>query len=1255
MEFRILGSMEVLDGTRRVDLPAGRGRALLALLVLHAGEAVSAERLIDELWGEHPPATAHTVVQVHVSRLRKELEPSRGRGRPSALLQTVGRGYRLAVGPDQVDADRFKGLLDRSRGAVPEVRSATLSEALGLWRGPPLADFTYEPFAQRAITALSELRLVAIEDRLEADLALGRAGELVAELGALTGAHPFRERLRGLLMVALYRAGRQADALQAYRDARAALVEGLGIEPGPALRDLQQAILRQDRSLELQPRPSAEVLGEPVLRGWLPRERRTVTVVVVDLTPRLAEPGMDPEARGGLVAHASAVASEVLRRHGARVEQHLGDLLVGFFGFPIAHEDDPVRAVRASIELGAAVQELNDDRATTEGVRYLSRIGIETGEVVGGSSASLQGVVSGQVVTAAGGLQQASGDGEVIVGAATRRLVRGAVVLKPAPDSGGVPAWRVLDVVGGAPAVPRSLDWPMVGRQAELTRLRTTFRRTARTATPTRSTVVGEAGIGKSRLAKEFVESLGSKAKVITGRCPAYGEGITFLPLRQAVLEAAGPRGWPAITELLAAEDDGAQVAGEIAAAIGRTPMAGNVSALFAAVRRLFQTLAAERPLVVVLEDLHWAEPTFLDLVDDLADAGSGRVFVLCLARPELLERRPSWLTPDTVFLEALSASEIVELLGDRAATVAPETLQRIVVTARGNPLFAEQLLAALDHATVDAIPASLRGLLTMRLDRLGPGERDVLRCAAVVGVEFNRDGLLALLPDEAHRFVGRHLDELERTQLIARVSQGVFRFLHVLIQLAAYQSMTRQDRARLHERFGDWLETECPDPPPELDELVGYHLEQAVQHQRATGAAGAAGAALAVRAGERLGSAAEWALARFDQTAAENLMARARLLLPLDDPRRSVLTQRLAEVRLVLGRFSQAQEMLAELAQAAAAVGDPSSELAARLEHARVQFIIGPDPVSLAAIRRQAEQAAHLYAEAGDDSGRQRASFLLGCVRLRAGEVSRAEEAFRESLLLADRTGQLRERLATRWLLVMALAAGPTPVRTCIQECEVLSETLGSEHPGLLTEQAVLSAMQRQRQEARRLQQRARRSFLEEIRARRMLMFLTQSRAIVEHLAGNLVAAERELRTWLAFGREFHERDQIAQAAARLALLLRRLGRSGEVAELAFLSAETAPADGAQAQALSRTAMAAAASAAGEHQQAERLVREAVALVPDEMLHLRADVLVELADVMLVAGKQQGAVQANREAARLYVLKGDIASAEQISLPGRS
>jgi DNA-binding SARP family transcriptional activator/tetratricopeptide (TPR) repeat protein len=1253
MEFRILGSMEVLDGARRIQLPAGRGRALLALLVLHAGEAVASERLIDELWGEHPPATAATVVQGLVSRLRKQLEPGRGRREAPTILQTVGSGYRLAIDPEDVDADRFKRLLDEARAAALELRSVKLADALGLWRGPALADFTYEPFAQRAIMALDELRLVAIEDRIETNLGLGRAGELVAELHQLVGTHPFRERLRGLLMLALYRAGRQADALEAYRDARSALVDELGVEPGPALRELEVAMLRHDPSLDQKPTDRTEVSADPAVSRWLPRERRLVTVVAVDLAPS-AEPGADAEALGRLGARATSVATEVLRRHGARVEHIVGDMLMAFFGFPVAHEDDAVRAVRAALELRAAVEALNADGPPVQGVRYSSRAGIETGDiVVEGPSASLRDVVSGRVVTAAGRLQQAGKDGDVIVGGAAQRLIRGAVVLKPAEDvaveGNGSTAWRVLGIVAGAPAFAPQSDAPMVGRQTELTRLRTAFRVAVRSRSPSRFTVVGEAGIGKSRLAREFVESIGSEAKVITGRCAAYGEGITFLPLREAVLDAAGQRGWRAIAELLAAEDDGAQVAGEIAAAVGLTPDPGNVNSLSPAVRRLFETLAADRPLVVVFEDLHWAEPTFLDLVDDLARDGGGRVFVLCLARPDLLERRPGWETTDTLFLEPLPDRDIEDLIVDRAGAVPPQRLQRIVATARGNPLFAEQLLAAFDDATVDAIPASLQGLLTMRLDRLGPGERNLLRCAAVVGTEASQDALSALLPDEAVPFVDRHLEALERRRLIARRDGGVFRFGHVLIQLAAYQSMTREDRAHLHERFADWLE-DSPDPPPGLDEIVGYHLEQAVEHLRASGMADAAESALAIRAGERLANAAQRALARLDQAAAENLTSRARSLLPVDDPRRLAMTQALAEIHLVLGRFPEAQEMLREVTESAASAGDRSSEWSARLEHARIQFITGPDPVPLAAIQREAEQAAAFYDEAGDGAGRGRAAFLLGCVRMREGHMIDAEEAFRESLAHADRTPHVRERMASRWMLSEVLLLGPVPVDRCLEENEALGAGLGMEHPGILTHRAMLEAMTGHFDEARALNERARYLFVEVMRAPRMLMFLAESQAAVELLAGDPSAAEPGSRTRLEFARSSGERYYVAQSAARLALVLRELGRSGEAGELARLSARAAPADGAAERALSLAAMAGSVSDGGDHREAERLAREAVALAPKEMPNLRADVLVELAGVLHAGNRARAAEDAFSQAARLYTRKGTSVRAEAIA-----
>jgi predicted ATPase/DNA-binding SARP family transcriptional activator len=264
VDFLILGSLVVRDGDRPVALPRGRGRALLAILVLHAGEVVSTERLIAELWGETPPRTASTALQGLVSTLRKRLEAGGVMGADSAVLETRPSGYILAVDPDQVDANRFRRLVSESGEASdPETRGAKLREALGLWRGPALADFLYEPFAEAVIAELEELRLAAIEERIATDLAMGRHGELTGELESLVWQHPLRERLRGFLMLALYRSGRQADALQVFRDTRRVLVEELGIEPGPDLQRLEEAILRHDPSLDL----SSKMLASPSIKA----------------------------------------------------------------------------------------------------------------------------------------------------------------------------------------------------------------------------------------------------------------------------------------------------------------------------------------------------------------------------------------------------------------------------------------------------------------------------------------------------------------------------------------------------------------------------------------------------------------------------------------------------------------------------------------------------------------------------------------------------------------------------------------------------------------------------------------------------------------------------------------------------------------------------------------------------------------------------------------------------------------------------
>ncbi len=245
LDFRILGALEVLDGERRILLRGGKPRALLALLLIHANETLSIDRIVDELWAERPPATAAKSVQVHISRLRKALAAER--------LVTRQQGYELRLDPDQLDSHRFEGLLARGRGELaagrPESAASTLEGALSLWRGAPFSDLARESFVQRERARLEGLRVAAQEEMIEAKLALGRHAEVVGQLETLIGEQPYREGLRAQLMLALYRCDRQADALRAYQDARRTLVEDLGIGPGSRLRDLEQAILEQSHTL----------------------------------------------------------------------------------------------------------------------------------------------------------------------------------------------------------------------------------------------------------------------------------------------------------------------------------------------------------------------------------------------------------------------------------------------------------------------------------------------------------------------------------------------------------------------------------------------------------------------------------------------------------------------------------------------------------------------------------------------------------------------------------------------------------------------------------------------------------------------------------------------------------------------------------------------------------------------------------------------------------------------------------------------
>lgn len=785
MEFRLLGGMEVQGAGGPVELPSGRGRALLAILALHAGEPVAAERLIDELWRGEPPATAATVVHGLVSRLRRALSSSAEDG--ARTLETVGKGYRLAVEAESVDVIRFELLVAKARGANVASRIDLLCTALALWRGPALSDFTYEPFAQRTIRTLEESRLDAGEALLDAQLDVGPADDVIPKVRKLLEEHPFRERLHGLLMRALYRSGRQAEALAAYAAARTLLLDELGIEPGPALQSLEAAILRQDHSLEVPVhRANAPLRDEEP--SWLPRERRRVTVAVVDVAPT-ANADADPETLARVGAEASDVASEVLHSHGARVQRSLGNELIGFFGFPVSHEDDALRAVRAVVDVRL---KLAHDAAG--GVPHCMQAGIETGDVViAGPGGALPDVVTGPVISTARRLAVAAKDGNVVVGAGTLRLVRGSAIVKLLEGGSG---WLVLELAPSIAPVQSAPDVAMIGRDNEISRLRTAFRQAVRSGSPVRVTVVGDAGIGKSRLAREVVASVGADARAITIRCHPPNDALGFHPVRQAVVEAAGVLGWRGLHSLLETAANGRNAVDVVASAVALQCPPATPEQLATPMRYLLEALAREVPLIVVLDDLHWADPAFFDLVEALEQLAAS-ILLLGLSRPE---NSALASLPHVLHLGPLSDSDVARLVIGQGGPVVPSALHRVVDLAQGNPLYAEQLLAAAEDGDLDVIPASLIGLLSMRLDGLGPGERDVLRCASVVGLSVDPGTVRDLLPSDAGPFVETHLDALVRKRFLNRLADGRLRFAHVLLQMAAYQTLTAQDRIRLQE-----------------------------------------------------------------------------------------------------------------------------------------------------------------------------------------------------------------------------------------------------------------------------------------------------------------------------------------------------------------------------------------------------------------------------------------------------------------------
>jgi predicted ATPase/class 3 adenylate cyclase len=1402
MEYRVLGPLEVLEGDELLPLGGARQRALLALLVLNANQIVPRDRLIAELWRDDPPDSAATSMQACVARLRGLLPPE--------TLVTRPPGYLLAAEPASIDALRFEELVADARDATPAHASRLLREALGLWRGPALAELAGEPFAQTDAERLEELRLAALEERVEADLALGRHAELVDELEALVAAHPERTRLAEQLLLAraderqveaasgppapppplertratvLFAALATTDEMDDDPERTAALFDRLHAEAaaeieaagGTVERGLVGALLatfdatspgRQDHAARavaaalaaynrltdafgdslssrmglesgevILGRPGSFVMGAPVAaaarlvslaqpgdivvgenaatalgEGFKlqrrdgahvlvraapparsPEVRKMVTILFADVVSwtRLGRQ-LDPEGLRRLMSRYFETMQSAVERHGGIVEKFIGDAVMAIFGVPVLREDDALRAVRAAAEMRDALATLNGELERTWGFRLEGRIGVNSGEVVAGDHHRGHMVVTGEVVSGAKRLEEAAATGEILISDATYRLVRDAVGAERVTGrtvKGGdtIEALRLVDVRVRAPGRARRFDSPLVDRGRQLAALRSTYASVVENGACHLLTVLGAAGVGKSRLVTEFVSALGEDATVLHGRCLPYGEGTTYWPLAELVRELVRTEGSAdaepsrdAIAALLPDEEKSILVAELISETLGLGGTGAGIGEETSwAVRKLFEALARRRPLVVVFDDLQWAEPTFIELVDSVAELSRGApIMLLCLARPEVLDSHPGWgggkLNAASMLLEPLNEDDCRRLITNllRGGSLPADVETRIAEAADGNALFAEELLAMLVDderlAWVDGrwvvaddlaelpVPHTINSLLAARLENLPDDERDLLVRASVEGAHFHRSAVRELAPDSSTSSLDAGLVSLVRRDVIrpdrsSFAGDEGYRFRHVLIRDAAYRSLAKATRADLHERFAAWLERTSGTGVRDYEEIVGHHLEHAFGCRVDIGSPDDELSELGARASRRLESAGRRALARSDLPSAIGLLERASDLLGAGEPTRAALLAELGAALIDAGRLSDAEDVLAEARRLAAAAHDERADSHALVQQQFLQLLRVADGGTEEATR-VVETVVPVFERFDDRHGLCRARRLEAWLHWNAARAAAAAEAWEQAAAHARSAGDEDERSEILNWVASSLLFGPAPVPDAIRRCEELRVevrgNLGSE-AWTLRSLAGLHAMDGRFELARELL--AASSAIFEDLGQTLNSSVSHVDAIVEMLAGDAAAAERHLLAGYHALEKMGDRAFLSTTAAYLAHAIHAQGRDDEAERFTRISEELGSRDDRISQVVWRSARAKIAAGRGDVAGAEALAREAVRIgALTDFVSSRGDALIDLAQVLRASGRIPEARAAATEALSLYEQKGNAVAARK-------
>ena len=1012
--------------------------------------------------------------------------------------------------------------------------------------------------------------------------------------------------------------------------------------------------------------------------------RKTVTVVFSDVTGSTAMgERLDPETLRRVMSRYFDEMRDAVEAHGGVVEKFIGDAVMAVFGIPRLHEDDALRAVRAAVEMRDRLRTLNEELERDRGVTVVVRTGVNTGEVVAGDVAAGQRLVTGDAVNVAARLEQAAAPGEILMGDTTHDLVRDAVDADPAEPlalkgkSEPVATWRLHGVRAGAAGHARRLDSPMVGRERQRRLLDEAFDQAVADRVCYLFTVLGTAGVGKSRLVNEFLAEARATARIVYGRCLSYGDGITFWPLSEALKDAGGiadqeppAEAMAKLTALFGDDPEAGVLAAQVGGLIGLAPAEAPHEEAYRAVRRALEAMASERPLVVVFDDVHWAEPAFLDLVDHLTDwTRDAPVLVICLARLELLEARPAWgggkHAATTIQLEPLSDDESAALIANLLGSAGLEETagRRIAAAAEGNPLFVEEMLEMLiddgllvrrnshwepaGDLTDLAVPPSIQALLSARLERLGSDERSVMERASVEGKVFHRGAVLELAPEPIRASVTTHLMALVRKELVRPdratfAGEEAFRFRHLLIRDAAYQAMPKETRAELHGRFAAWLERVAGERVGEYEEIVAYHLEQAVRYREELGPLDDMGRALGRKAAGHLVAAGFRADDRGDVRAAQSLLERAIELLPAGDSERLSVQPRLGRVLFEGGEIDAASELLTSALGDAEAAGDRSATAWARLFQMEVQASRG---IGLqASIAQEAESLIAEFEAQGDERGAAHAGTVAGQFRFFNGRCREAETLLVRARERALSAGLRDQALTASWWELAVLFFGPAPVSEAearLREMEEPAIRTRTNEAALLRTRARFAWIQGRFDEAREAL-RAWTDIERELgRAVRLASVRGHYLGPLEMAAGRYPEAIEALRAGFDAQRALGDLGYSATVAGQLARALLAVGDVDEAERFARIALESSAEDDIDPKLSGSGALAVALARRGRLDEARELAEDTLARAreTDYMMN-HADALLDLTKVLAAQGDGAAATAAADEAIEILERK---------------